>query len=257
MALVPIKQLDSPCGYLRWKESVLLRVHTLGVARVLFEDRPTGDDDAAAQAAAKKWARDDAVCRGHILATLSDRLLPDYQRFATAADLWRALARTYHVDTPRVWRDKFDAFEFEEGAGGVFLEQIAHAEALGVAARLPEGFVAYELCVRLPEVVSDAVVMRSGPDNEMTMSLVWDAARCVVGSWPVAQDQNVSGGRRRRWLTIDEAEGYCSDGPKQEQNTGAGTVASQDLLPRTAGSRFDHAFVAALVFCKIITSAYS
>ena len=89
MALVPIKQLDGPCGYLRWKESVLLRVHTLGVARVLFEDRPTGDD-AAAQAAAKKWARDDAVCRGHILATLSDRLLPDYQRFATPADLWRA-----------------------------------------------------------------------------------------------------------------------------------------------------------------------
>ena len=97
MALVPIKQLDSPCGYLRWKESVLLRVHTLGVARVLFEDRPTGDDDAAAQAAAKKWARDDAVCRGHILATLSDRLLPDYQRFATAADLWRAQARTVSI----------------------------------------------------------------------------------------------------------------------------------------------------------------
>ncbi|CAD6337149.1 unnamed protein product [Miscanthus lutarioriparius] len=219
MALVPIKQLDSPCGYLRWKESVLLRVHTLGVTRVLFEDRPTGDgdagDDAVAQAAAKKWARDDAVCRGHILATLSDRLLPDYQRFATAADLWRALARTYHVDTPRVWRDKFDAFEFEEGAGGVFLEQIAHAEALGVAARLPEGFVAYELCGRLPEVVSDAVVMRSGPDNEMTMSLVWDVARRVVAS---------GAGPERLWRTAtvmaDEAEGCCSDVPKPEQSTG-------------------------------------
>ena len=62
MALVPIKQLDGPCGYLRWKESVLLRVHTLGVARVLFEDRPTGDgdagDDAAAQAAAFRKANE-------------------------------------------------------------------------------------------------------------------------------------------------------------------------------------------------------
>ena len=215
MALVPIKQLDGPCGYLRWKESVLLRTHTLGVARVLFEDRPTGD--AAAQAAAKKWARDDAVCRGHILATLSDRLLPDNQRFATAADLWRALARTYHVDTPRVWRDKFDAFEFEErAAAGVLLEQIAHAEALGVAARLPDGFVAYELCGRLPEVVSDAVVMRSGPDNEMSMSLVWDVARRVVAS---------GAGPKRLWrrtatAMAEEADGCCSDGAKPEQSTG-------------------------------------
>ena len=123
------------------------------------------------------------MCRGHILATLSDRLLPDYQRFATAADLWRALARTYHVDTPRVWRDKFDAFEFEEGAGGVLLEQIAHAEALGVAAKLPGDFIAYELCGKLPDIVSNAVVVHSGPHhNEMTMSLVWDAARRVVAS---------------------------------------------------------------------------
>jgi len=122
------------------------------------------------------------------------------------------------VDTPRVWRDKFDAFEFEEGAGGaVLLEQIAHAEALGVAARLPEGFVAYELCGRLPEVVSDAVVMRSGPDSEMTMSLVWDVARRVVASGT---------GPERLWRTTtvmaeaDEAEGCCSDGPKPEQSTG-------------------------------------
>uniref|UniRef100_A0A0A9FYF1 Retrotransposon Copia-like N-terminal domain-containing protein n=1 Tax=Arundo donax TaxID=35708 RepID=A0A0A9FYF1_ARUDO len=91
MAPPHIKQLDHSSGYLRWKESLLLRAHTLGVARVLFEDLPTRGDDAAA----KKWARDDAVCRGHILAALSDRLLPDYARFATAADLWRA---------PTTWR---------------------------------------------------------------------------------------------------------------------------------------------------------
>ncbi|KAF8772835.1 hypothetical protein HU200_005219 [Digitaria exilis] len=93
MALLPIKPLNGHGGYLRWKESMLLRLHTLGVARVLSDDRPfAADGDDAATA--KKWAHDDAICRGHILHALSDRLLPDYARFATAADLWRALART-------------------------------------------------------------------------------------------------------------------------------------------------------------------
>ncbi|WVZ92930.1 hypothetical protein U9M48_038960 [Paspalum notatum var. saurae] len=142
---VPIKQLDGRGGYLRWKESVLLHVHTLGVAGVVSDDRPTatgGDDEAAS----KKWAHDDAVCRGHILATLSDRLLPDYARFATAADLWRALARTYDDDDLGEfrgrWQDKFNGFEFEQGTGDLLLEQIAHAEALGAAEKLSDFIVA-------------------------------------------------------------------------------------------------------------------
>ena len=78
MASLPIKPLDGAGGYLRWKESLLLRVHTLGVAHVLFEACPAGASAGHEAATAKKWARDDAVCRGHILCTLSDRLLPDY-----------------------------------------------------------------------------------------------------------------------------------------------------------------------------------
>ncbi|CAO2201848.1 unnamed protein product [Urochloa humidicola] len=186
MALVPIKQLDGPGGYLRWKESLLLRAHTLGVARVLFDARPAGDGDKAAAAAAAKWAHDDTVCRGHILATLSDRLLPDYARFATAAHLWRALARTYDVEPRRrAWLDRFHAFQFDEGAGGaVLLEQIAHAEALGAATGLGDDYVAHALSGKLPEVVGDAVIVRSGVpgDDEMGMGLVWDVARRVVAS---------------------------------------------------------------------------
>ena len=79
MATLPIKPLDGAGGYLRWKESLLLRVHTLGVAHVLFEACPAGAGAGHEAATAKKWARDDAVCRGHILATLSDRLLPDHE----------------------------------------------------------------------------------------------------------------------------------------------------------------------------------
>ncbi|CAO2188238.1 unnamed protein product [Urochloa humidicola] len=184
MALVPIKPLNGHGGYLRWKESLLLRAHTLGVARVLFDARPAGDGDENAAATAKEWAHDDAVCRGHILAALSDRLLPDYARFATAAELWRALARTYDVDARRARRDEFDAFEFDEATGGdVLLEQIAHAEALGAAAGLGDHYVANALCWKLPEVMSNAVIVRSGgPGDEMGMELVWDVARRGVAS---------------------------------------------------------------------------
>ncbi|KAF8768937.1 hypothetical protein HU200_007110 [Digitaria exilis] len=188
MALIPMKPLDGPGGYLRWKESMLLRAHTLGIARVLFEDPPAGDggDDAAAQAAAKKWARDDALCRGHILATLSDRLLPDYARFTTAGDLC-----------------------FDRGTGALLLEQLAHAEALGVAAGLPDDYVATKLSVKLPELMCLAITVPSGLDKEMPkgMSLVWRIARRVVASGITPE---------RLWKTEEDSDDY-SDSPNLEQ----------------------------------------
>jgi hypothetical protein len=84
LTLLPIAPLDGESGYLRWKESVLLRLHTLGLAHVLSEEE---EDDRPADE--KQRARDDALCRGHILATLSDRLLPVYAHHATAGAVWR------------------------------------------------------------------------------------------------------------------------------------------------------------------------
>ncbi|KAL6862419.1 hypothetical protein ACP4OV_016760 [Aristida adscensionis] len=183
MVSIPMKQLDGHGGYLRWKESLLLHLHTTGVARVLFDDppAPAGVDNAAAAAASKKWARDDAVRRGHILAVLSDRLLPDYARHAMAAALWRALARTYDVAAaPRVWRERLDGLEFDHGGPLLLLEQIAHAEALGVASKLGDESLADALCSKLPEMVATPVILRSGPGGEMGMELVWDVARRVA-----------------------------------------------------------------------------
>ena len=37
MALLAVKPLDAADSYLRWKESVLLRLHTVGVAYVLSQ----------------------------------------------------------------------------------------------------------------------------------------------------------------------------------------------------------------------------
>ncbi|KAF8772837.1 hypothetical protein HU200_005221 [Digitaria exilis] len=142
MALVPIKPLDGHGGYLRRKESVLLRLHTLGVARVLFDDRP------CAAAGVAGW------------------------------------------------------------------KELAHAEALGVAAKLPDDYVASALCGKLPEVVGTAAVART--DAEIGMNVVWDVARRVVAS-----------GIGPEWLlktteTDDEEQGgYYLDGlMKPGQSTG-------------------------------------
>ncbi|XP_066327091.1 uncharacterized protein [Miscanthus floridulus] len=137
-----IEPLDGPDGYLRWKESVLLRLHTLGVAHVLSDDPPAlpaGDVVASRAAAAKKWARDDAVCRGHILAALSGRLLPDYARHGTGRAVWHPVARTYDlgVATPSVSWQKFLDFRSDDYEDASLLEQIAHAEALAAAADHP------------------------------------------------------------------------------------------------------------------------
>ncbi|XP_071680174.1 uncharacterized protein [Lolium perenne] len=165
-----VKPLDGAEGYPRWKESVLLRLRTVRVAHVLFQDPPAGDD------AANKWAHDDALCRGHILDTLSDRLFPDYVRHATAREVWDAVARTYDVDTSVVARWKFNDFQFDKGAP--LLEQIAHAEALAAAAdSFSDTFLAYWLARKVPEDL--AVVLRAGPGpySDLGTSFVWRAAR--------------------------------------------------------------------------------
>ncbi|KAF8772828.1 hypothetical protein HU200_005212 [Digitaria exilis] len=137
MATLPIKPLDGADGYLRWKESMLLRLHSVDVAHVLSDEPPA----ASAAAAAKKWARDDAVCRGHILHALSDRIFPDYVRF-------------------------------EKGAS--FLEQLAHAEALAATSERSDTRLAYMICNKLPGDM--ATLIRYG-DGGMSMKNIWETAR--------------------------------------------------------------------------------
>ncbi|GJN40374.1 hypothetical protein PR202_gb29581 [Eleusine coracana subsp. coracana] len=151
--LLKIKPLDGADGYLRWKESVLLRLNTVGVAHVLSKDPPSGD--GVSRETAEKWARDDAMCRGHILATLSDRVLPDYVRHATGRAVWDAVARTYDL----VWNPvevetmflRFIRFQFEKDVD--LLEQLAHAEAMAATKQDPplsDREMAGWICRKLP-----------------------------------------------------------------------------------------------------------
>uniref|UniRef100_A0A0A9CFM3 CCHC-type domain-containing protein n=1 Tax=Arundo donax TaxID=35708 RepID=A0A0A9CFM3_ARUDO len=189
--------------------------------RVLFEDLPTGGADDVA--AAKKWAHDDAVCPGHILAALSDCMLPEYARHATAADLWRA---------PTTWRRPasggggFNEFCFDED--GPFLEQLAHAEALGAAAELGDGAVAFGLREKLPEVVGMAVLLSPDPKKE-GMELVWDVARRVV-----------SNGAKPEFLwartaTGEDPEDCYVDDLKPEQNTVCWSCGEPGHIVRNCG----------------------
>jgi hypothetical protein len=206
--------------------------HALGVACVLSEDPPTGDE-----AAAEKWARHDVICRGHILATLSDRLLPDYAHHATARALWEAVARTYDVETPSVWLDKFWEFRFDEG--GHFLEQLVHTEALDATAELSDAAMALELRWKLPELVRTDVVLWPGADKR-DMSLVWESlgVMCLVLDWSV-----FGGHQRKRQRTkwrISRRGRKWRAGPAASLGTSPGTAALQDTtMPGNAGAGLD------------------
>jgi len=173
MATIHIKPLHGADGYLRWKESVLLRLHTVGVAHVLSDEPPA---DGAQEA--KKWACDDALCRGHILAALSDRLLPVYVRHCTGRALWRAVARTYEPDS-FYWELKFEELEFHNDDDETLLERVARAEALAVAASsspvVSDESVAYKVCTKLPDLAKDAIMH----GDWKTMDGVWESAQAM------------------------------------------------------------------------------
>uniref|UniRef100_A0A0E0AVE6 CCHC-type domain-containing protein n=1 Tax=Oryza glumipatula TaxID=40148 RepID=A0A0E0AVE6_9ORYZ len=175
-AKITVKPLNGAEEYLRWKESMLLVLYTAAVAHVLSDEPPPPPPAAAAAG----WARDDAVCRGHILAALHDRIFPDYVRHGTARAAWEAVARAYDgagALSAGVARRAFDDLEFY--ANAPLLEQIAHAEALNAATRLPLGDedLAGALCEMLPGSVGGPASARSG--GGATMRDVWRVARLV------------------------------------------------------------------------------
>ncbi|GJN03517.1 hypothetical protein PR202_ga20972 [Eleusine coracana subsp. coracana] len=183
MASLPvITPLDGGDGYLCWKETLLLHLNTVGVAHVLSEDPPppSGIDGnalsspAAAARSRRRWAREDAVCRGHILAALSDRLLPDCAHHGTARALWEAVAPTYDFAADCVAFRRFNRFDFDDDAP--VLEQLAHVQALATFLRQPgfsADFVARVVHGKLP--AHKCFPAKKG--ESMTMEKVWEEAR--------------------------------------------------------------------------------
>ncbi|GJN40376.1 hypothetical protein PR202_gb29583 [Eleusine coracana subsp. coracana] len=149
MASLPIKPLDGADGYHRWKESVLLRLRSVDVAHVLFDDPPA---PAAADPVALRSGR------------------------ATTRALWQALARTYDLDMMGyLWRLRLDEFRFDRDAP--LLDQIAHVEALAVAADFGnDEFLAYILSRKLQEDIGVSVTFEKDKGGICT-ERVWEVAR--------------------------------------------------------------------------------
>uniref|UniRef100_A0A0E0AVF0 Retrotransposon Copia-like N-terminal domain-containing protein n=1 Tax=Oryza glumipatula TaxID=40148 RepID=A0A0E0AVF0_9ORYZ len=214
--LLPVAPLDGGGGYLRWKESVLLRLRTLDLAYVLSEHQP---EDGR--------TRDDELCRGHILATLSDRLLPDYAHHATAAAAWRALARTYDMDgkLPNLPLDRFFAYRFVDGEP--VLEQLAHLEAMGVAGKLDDRTMYGLVHQKLPPALVKAIALASPPRGRV----------CAV-KFAVASTLRT----RKTTTTKEETTQMKITGARNGRGAIAGratTVARRGTSPGTAEDELD------------------
>lgn len=210
--LLPIIQLDGESGYLRWKESVLLRLHTIGVADVLTEERPPDEKTAAG----KQWAHMDALCRGHILATLSDRLLPVYAPHATAAAVWRAVARTYDldltVDVPLRSVPYVKAITFQYTEDEPVPEQLALLEGLTTNAKLDNSTLCF--IVKQFPTLSEKVATH---DYRLSMDEIWEIARRKER---VARVQDIR--RARDDPQTSDGQGSFSDGGPASRDDGGG-----------------------------------
>ena len=79
------------------------------------------------------------------------------------------------MKVPSYCRDRFGEFCFDRSTGDVFLEQVAHAEALGAAAELSDGAMTFELGSKIPLAMSLAVT-----GGEKELESIWEVARRVV-----------------------------------------------------------------------------
>ncbi|GJN40377.1 hypothetical protein PR202_gb29584 [Eleusine coracana subsp. coracana] len=182
-SLSVITPLDGGDGYLRWKETLLLHLNTVGVAHVLSEDPPPP----------ALW---EAVARTYDLAAdcVSFRRFNRFE-FDDDAPVLEQLAHVQELATflreprfsadfvARVIHGKLPAhkcFPAKKGESMTMhkLVLIAYAEALGLAghATLDDGVVADVLCEKLPANVRDAAKLWSVEDG-VTMENIWAIAR--------------------------------------------------------------------------------
>ncbi|CAM0876649.1 unnamed protein product [Alopecurus aequalis] len=206
LPLLPVAPLVGESGYLRWKESVMLRLHTLGLADILSQvekdDCPAGE---------KQRARDDALCRGHILATLSDRLLPAYAHLATAGAVWRAVTRTYDLDMEDMvisW-NKANAFRYDEGEP--VLEQLAFLQVLATVGG--EGSDIMALFIKC-----------GGFPPELVQKVANHSPRASTEIWQIARNLLVKDRVQEIWRT-------------QHTTNGHGNSSSNDSRPLKRGRR--------------------
>ncbi|XP_010913832.1 uncharacterized protein [Elaeis guineensis] len=185
---LPIEPFNGRNHFRRWRESILLRLLTLDIAHVLSDRRPSSTD------AAKQWDRDDALCRGHILHTLADRVFDLHVHRSTAKDLWDALQYTYGVEPNTSFRRLTRFVMVDEEP---VLEQVAKFHALASEAKsqgdgLPETYLVKQLMLVLPPSWYKEPVDLLKKERDMSMDEVcWRIRQQEAFNRLVKEDEGV------------------------------------------------------------------
>ena len=113
-----------------WKDKLMFILTTLKIAYVLDSNlpvfpEPKSDDNDQIKAEYKKREKDEVLCRGHILNTLSDRLYELFTSIKSPKKIWEALELKYR--TKKQGTDKFlimKYFEFTMNDNTSLMDQV-------------------------------------------------------------------------------------------------------------------------------------
>jgi hypothetical protein len=103
---VPINHGEKPekfngTEFKRWQQKMLFYLTTLNLAKFLYEDAPTlneNESDKQVVAAIDAWKHADFLCKNYILNGLANTLYNVYSQIKTAKELWDSLDKKYKTE---------------------------------------------------------------------------------------------------------------------------------------------------------------
>jgi len=148
-------------NFTRWQDKMKFLFTALKIFFVLDPNlnplsEPTLEDTDAIKAERKKREKDELVCRGHILNTLSDRLYDLFTAIESPWEIWNALEAKYK--TEKIGTDKFlilKYFEFKMVDNLSVLDQMHELQVLvyklrDLSINIPESFQVGAIIAKLP-----------------------------------------------------------------------------------------------------------
>ncbi|GMY37975.1 Retrovirus-related Pol polyprotein from transposon TNT 1-94 [Fagus crenata] len=103
---VPINHGEKPekfngTEFKRWQQKMLFYLTTLNLAKFLYEDAPTlneNESDKQVVAAIDAWKHADFLCKNYILNGLDNTLYNVYSQIKTTRELWDSLDKKYKTE---------------------------------------------------------------------------------------------------------------------------------------------------------------
>uniref|UniRef100_A0A2N9G5F0 CCHC-type domain-containing protein n=1 Tax=Fagus sylvatica TaxID=28930 RepID=A0A2N9G5F0_FAGSY len=171
---VPINHGEKPekfngTEFKRWQQKMLFYLTTLNLAKFLYEDAPTlneNESDKQVVAAIDAWKHADFLCKNYILNGLDNTLYNVYSQIKTARELWDSLDKKYKT---------------EDAGTKKFIEGMTLSESFQVATiieKLPSSwkeFKNYLKHKRKEMKLEDLIVrLRIEEDNRTSEKAMWN-----------------------------------------------------------------------------------